>query len=55
MIGGAAPSQYLQKLQQHNEVLLDDGQLNTILESHLIPAEMLRSDDFATFYQARGW
>jgi len=27
--------------------------MNIILESHLIPAEALRTDDFATFYQAR--
>jgi hypothetical protein len=53
MIGGAAPSQYLQKLQQHKQVLLDNAQMNAILESHLIPAETLRADDFATFYQVR--
>ncbi|HYG10433.1 MAG TPA: DUF262 domain-containing protein [Pyrinomonadaceae bacterium] len=53
MIGGAAPSLYLQKLQQHKQVLLDDAQMNAILESHLIPAETLRTDDFATFYHAR--
>jgi hypothetical protein len=53
MIGGAAPSHYLQKLQQHKQVLLDDAQMNTLLESHLIPAEALRSDDFQTFYQTR--
>ncbi|OFZ65785.1 MAG: hypothetical protein A2V79_08125 [Betaproteobacteria bacterium RBG_16_56_24] len=53
MIGGDAPSHYLQRLQQHKQVLLDDAHMNTILESHLIPAEALRTDDFATFYQAR--
>ena len=25
--------------------------MNAILGSHFIPADMLRSDDFATFYQ----
>jgi len=53
MIGGDAPSHYLQRLQQHKQVLLDDAHMNTILESHLIQAEALRADDFATFYQAR--
>jgi hypothetical protein len=53
MIGGAAPSHYLRKLQQHKQVLLDDTQMNTILESHLIPAETLRADDFVSFYQVR--
>lgn len=53
MIGGDAPSHYLQRLQLHKQVLLDDVQMNTILESHLIPAEALRTDDFTTFYQTR--
>jgi hypothetical protein len=33
MIGGAAPSQYLQRLQQHSQVLLDDARMNAILEA----------------------
>jgi hypothetical protein len=53
MIGGAAPSLYLQKLQQHKQVLLNDAHMDTILESHLIPAETLRADDFETFYPVR--
>ncbi len=53
MIGGTAPSHYLQKIQQHKEVLIDDTRMNSILESHLIPADALRTDDFVTFYQAR--
>jgi hypothetical protein len=53
MIGGAAPSHYLLKLQQHKQVLLDDALMNAILESHLIPAETLRADDFSIFYQIR--
>ena len=53
MIGGAAPSHYLQKLQNHQQVQLDVSGMNTILESHLIPADTLRADDFQTFYTLR--
>ena len=53
MIGGAAPSHYLKKLQQHKQVLLDDPHMNSILESHFISAEMLRTDDFIAFYPTR--
>jgi hypothetical protein len=53
MIGGVAPSEYLQKIQQHKAVLIDDTRMNSILESHLIPADLLRADDFTAFYQAR--
>lgn len=53
MIGGVAPSKYLEKLQQHKQVLLDDAKMDSILESHLIPAAMLRSDSFDEFYQQR--
>ena len=53
MIGGVAPSKYLEKLQQHKQVLLDDEQMDLILESHLIPSGLLREDDFEQFYQQR--
>jgi hypothetical protein len=53
MIGGDAPSHYLQKLQNHQQVQLGDTIMNVILESHLIPAHTLRTDDFQMFYQAR--
>jgi len=53
MIGGVAPSKYLEKLQQHKQVLLDDEQMDSILESHLIPAGLLRADDFEQFYLQR--
>lgn len=53
MIGGVAPSKYLEKLQQHKQVLLDDAKMDSILESHLIPAAMLRSDSWDEFYQQR--
>lgn len=53
MIGGAAPSQYLEKLQTHEQVQLDDEAMNELLMSHYIPVEALRADDFATFYELR--
>jgi hypothetical protein len=53
MIGGGAPSQYLQKIQDHKQVKLDDAGMNAILESHLISPSTLRSDDFQAFYMAR--
>lgn len=53
MIGGVAPSKYLEKLQQHKQVLLDDAKMDFILESHLIPAGLLRADNFDEFYRQR--
>jgi len=53
MIGGVAPSQYLQKIQDHKQVKLDDSAMNAILESHLISSADLRKDDFQGFYRAR--
>ncbi|MCB1919592.1 MAG: DUF262 domain-containing protein [Candidatus Competibacteraceae bacterium] len=53
MIGGSAPSQYLQKIQKHSQVLIGDADMNAILGSHFIPADPLRADDFTAFYQAR--
>lgn len=53
MIGGSAPSVYLRKLQEHKQVQLDDGSMDALLASHRIPADLLRADDFAGFYQAR--
>jgi len=53
MIGGAAPSQYLSKLQEHTQVQLDDAGMNELLASHYIPVEALRADDFTAFYEQR--
>lgn len=53
MIGGVAPSKYLDKIQKHEQVLVDDDKMNHILESHLIASNLIRSDDFASFYQDR--
>jgi hypothetical protein len=53
MIGGAAPSAYIQKIQHHRQVQLTDLGMNSILDSHLILAAALRADNFDEFYQAR--
>lgn len=53
MIGRKAPSTYLNDLQNHKQVALSDDQMNTILLSHYIPVDLLRSDDFEAFYKGR--
>lgn len=51
IIGGVAPSEYLSKLDAER----GDGQdvLNERLASHLVNADLLRSDDFDAFYVNR--
>ena len=54
MIGGVAPSKYLPRLQQHSQV--QDWIMHLwieILASHLIPAAVLRADEFHAFYEQR--
>lgn len=53
MIGGHAPSMYLQKIQQHQQVQIDANAMNALLISHLIPTEAIRGDDFDAFYAKR--
>ena len=53
MIGGVAPSIYLTALQAHKQVQLDDAGMDTLLASHRIPVQALRSDDFESFYSER--
>ncbi len=53
MIGGSAPSAYLQKLQDHTQVQLDSAEMDKILVSHCIPPEQLRKDNFDSFYDER--
>jgi len=53
MIGRRAPSDYINKLQNHQDVQLHDLGMNQILESHCISAEYLRVNDFDSFYQQR--
>lgn len=53
MIGGDAPSTYLERLQKHKQVQIDDAAMDAILDGHCIPSEALRADDFEAFYGQR--
>lgn len=53
MIGGIAPSLYLEKIQRHKQVQLNDTGMNALLESHLIDPAAMRSDNFVAFYKIR--
>lgn len=53
MIGGSAPSKYLEQLQGHAQVKLDDGSMDAILKTHVIDPSLLRADAFHDFYAAR--
>jgi len=53
MIGGNAPSKYLEQLQTHAQVQITPVEQDEILATHLIQADFLRADDFEEFYQAR--
>ena len=51
IIGGRAPSVYLQRIQ--DEAGIDDVKMNERLAAHLICADTLRADDFWGFYEVR--
>ena len=51
MIGGRAPSEYLQRIQ--NEAGIEDAKMDERLAAHLISADALRSDDFWGFFETR--
>ncbi|WP_221794338.1 GmrSD restriction endonuclease domain-containing protein [Oceanobacter mangrovi] len=53
MIGGRAPSEYLLQIQQHQQVELDDEEMNSILSTHRIDPQMLRTDDYDQFIANR--
>lgn len=53
MIGGKAPSEYLEQLQEHKQVQLDDAGMDALLRSHLVDPAKLRSNNFSDFYEAR--
>ncbi len=53
MIGGKAPALYLQSLQAHRQVQIDDTKMNAILATHRIDPAKLRADDFTGFMTAR--
>ena len=53
MIGGKAPSEYLNQLQTHKSVMLDDFGMNGILDTHAIDPSSLRSDNYDAFIESR--
>jgi len=53
MIGGRAPSLYLNQLQTNPQVQLPDAAMDTLLRSHAIDPAHLRADAFEAFYTAR--
>lgn len=53
MIGGNAPSQYLEQLRTYPQVQISEEEQDGILASHLIDPGLLRSNDFDGFYQRR--
>ena len=53
MIGGKAPSKYLDQIRNHAQVQISIGQQDDILTSHLIDPVLLRADNFARSYEAR--
>lgn len=53
MVGKKAPSEYLEQLQTHKSVGLDDDAMDGILRTHFIEPRDLRSDDFDGFIESR--
>lgn len=50
-IGGDAPSIYLPRIQKHKQV--DAQNLDIFLDTHLIPVQQMRNDDFEGFIRGR--
>lgn len=50
-IGGAAPSSYLQVIEKKAQITSEH--LDGLLEAHLVPADLLRTDDFDAYFAAR--
>ncbi|HWJ40666.1 MAG TPA: hypothetical protein VNT29_06015, partial [Candidatus Limnocylindrales bacterium] len=53
MIGGKAPSQYLEQIRSHPQVQIAPAEQDDILRSHLIDPALLRADDFEASFVAR--
>jgi hypothetical protein len=50
-IGGAAPSSYLKVIESRAQ--LESPRVDELLGTHLVPADMLRADDFEGYFKAR--
>jgi hypothetical protein len=53
MIGGSAPSRYLEQLAEHPQVKLDRASTDAILETHATDPQPMRADAFEAFYATR--
>lgn len=53
MIGGKAPSQYLEQLQSDKAVKVDAEGLDKLLETHCLDSSFLRADDYDGFRESR--
>ncbi len=53
MIGGKAPSAYLEDIRTHSHVGIGVDEQDAILRTHVIDPGLLRTDDFPAFYEAR--
>jgi hypothetical protein len=53
MIGGKAPSEYLDQLRVHAQVQITRAEQDAILSTHLIDPTLLRTNDFYGFYERR--
>ncbi|WPL17418.1 hypothetical protein Thiowin_02427 [Thiorhodovibrio winogradskyi] len=51
IIGGAAPSEYLHKLEKNAKI--DPERMSAILASHLVDVDTLRNDNFESFFAQR--
>lgn len=52
-IGGDAPSQYLSRIQQEKQVALSNAEMDQLLSSHALSADLLRQDEFDRFLEDR--
>jgi|SRR5579871_342019 len=53
MIGGKAPSKYLEQIESHVQVQSSAYEQDEILRSHLIDPNLLRANDFERFFATR--
>ncbi|MDB6136479.1 MAG: hypothetical protein JWM59_4722 [Verrucomicrobiales bacterium] len=53
MIGGKAPSDYLQSIQNHRQVQISNEDMDKLLASHRIDPATMRTDNFELFFANR--
>lgn len=51
VIGGVAPSRYMRFIEQKAQITAE--RLDALVEAHLVPAELLRADDFDAYFTKR--